>query len=184
MPGTIDFARALIPDRWTIFGQRLLPYTLGHHIAVSRSCPTILTRGATLDDLLIATRICSRPFNPDDPLGALRVSLPWLCRAALIRLTVLRRPAILFERAAMFGEYLSAAMQIPKFWRLASDGPGGSGTPLEVRLLSSLAASGVPLRDALRLPLAAAWWLLLAQSERAGAIQVDDEDIEEIVTPA
>jgi len=178
MPGTKEFAAAIVPDRWRVFGFKLRPLCLGNWLLLHRACPRLFEADQVADvtAVILAAMICSTEYDPKRPTSCLQTGWLFTLRAALIRFACMRVPGLFTTRLVIFQRYIEQSSKTPRVWRVAPGEPGGSGTPWEVHLLTTLLQSGVGLADAMQMPLGAAWWISACVHERAGIVQVDDSD--------
>ena len=86
------------------------------------------------------------------------------------------------EKAQLFSDYLSAAMEVPKFWTSGQATGAKAGAPwpqlVRTRLLSE---GGLTADDIMNQPLGQTWWDYLALNEQKGALKLNDATTEELL---
>ena len=86
------------------------------------------------------------------------------------------------EKAELFTAYLSAAMEVPKFWTSGQANGAKAGAPwpqlVRTRLLSE---AGLSAEEIMNQPLGQTWWDYLALNEQKGALKLNDATTEELL---
>jgi len=170
---TQRYAEAVWPDRWTVFGLRLKPFSLGH---------ALLFRRLDLDDrdwseILQAVWLCSMDWRKASE-AALR-DLPLRGRLWLHRklLHAALRPRWAIEHNLAWVEYQRAAYDCPDLW-LKRSAKSKQGPPelLQIKLLLQ-EKLGYTSESAKSLPFSQALWECAAWTSGQGGFEfVTDDD--------
>lgn len=125
-PAAEEFYRAAVPEPFTLGGQRLLPFSIGHLLLLHRiGSPFVAPEGkADAADLALAAMICGRTFKDgvallDSPdFGA--EARQWLARAirpTLAQRLHLARPVRFHaaQKIRHFCDYMTAGTRLPAF---------------------------------------------------------------------
>ena len=166
-----EYLHSIIPEPVTILGQELRPFSLGHYLLLNRLDCAFLSddKEPLLGDLLLGLLVCANTFETSQDI---------LRRADLgddIK-------AWADEKAQLFSDYLSAAMEVPKFWTSGEASGAKAGAPwpqlVRTRLLSE---GGLTADDIMNQPLGQTWWDYLALNEQKGALKLNDATTEELL---
>lgn len=106
-----DYLAAALPEPFTILGQRLTPFSLGHLVLLRRFGSVFAVPGGqpTIDDLAFAVFVCSQTY--EEAASALAApALPERIKAWAGHL----EPFDLVEKIALFERYLIAGSQCPE----------------------------------------------------------------------
>ncbi len=189
------FIEAAMPQRWTICGVRLKPFSLGHHLLlwkVGSPFVTATAADAGWGDVLLGLAICSRKFcNAAAMLEA--CWLPWLVKwyALQVRVRIWwnvltlttesepDRPTDNADRngpgvkAALFARYVAKGSEGPNFFRKETSRAVDDGISWAHAMLITLTAHRRhTTEEALNMPLSLAKWEYAAYFQENGAIQI------------
>lgn len=168
------FAAAMLPDRWRVFGRTLQPLCAGHVLLMQRAGILAEDRASTVSDHLLVAWICSRPFDPDRPWRAMKLGLRGRAWAMLMQVVFRVRPLLFLVRAKLLESYITDGLAAPESWESA-EGDRPIGAPWIAHYVIGLIATGIPLRDALMMPIVCGNWLLSTRSEQMGRLQLVSE---------
>lgn len=176
------FAAAMLPDRWRVFGRTLQPLCAGHVLLLQRCGMLDSDRTSTASDHLLAAWICSHRYDPHRPWLPTRFGI-WGRAWLLVMGIVLRmRPDLLIVRALLYQQYLGQSLALPDSWRSGDDSPAGA--PWIAHYLCDLITMGIPIDDALTMPIARGNWLRMTLAEREGKLQLVTEHEEAALAAA
>lgn len=187
-------ALAILPKRFTVLGQTLEPFTLGHALLLTRlgspyapfgdpsapnahPLPAEEGRGEgkgtdqlaeRIGDLVLAIWVCAQPWrHAEKHLASRRTRL--LLRAWQWQLTSHR----LIRAAAFFHAYLVESTRGPRTFTKDTDNALRSPTLAVVRVMLAN-AFGLTPDEAMDVPLAAALWDLACYHELKGSVELVD----------
>jgi hypothetical protein len=159
-----DYLSAVIPEAVVVFGVRLKPFCIGHHVILSRFESPIIDGGeSSIEDLLFAVWVCGHTY--EGAVESLASGVVWKELAAWRKAMRRRqwyglRPMKLVEfmrLSKLFQEYLTAAATMPN---LFTDGGGQSiGSP-SIQILRIVLKRDLHLSDAevMNRPLSLCWY--------------------------
>lgn len=154
------FLRAFTDPAQTKFLGRLVsPFCLRHRVTLtSLGSPFMVNDGNFRPlDLLVAVKVCA-----GEPIGK-------LTNAELGEIIELNdNPKRFIEGCIEFKGYMLEDNH-PKFWHKDSTSAGTNGVPWVLNIVSTLAANGVPYKDAWEMPECQAIWMATAFATMKGA---------------
>jgi len=177
-----DYLTAVIPEAVVVFGVRLKPFCIGHHVILSRFESPIIDGGeSSIEDLLFAVWVCGHTY--EGAVESLASGEVWKELAAW-RKKMRRRqwyglrpmkPATLVQASQMFQEYITAATTMPN---LFTDGKGptlGSPTAQLVRvvLMRELHLTDT---EVMNRPMALCWYDYATLTELNGKGKIIDRE--------
>lgn len=176
MPKAADHLSSILPEQFTVLGQRLEPFTLGHAMLLDRlECNPIRTPV----DLITAVIVCASPWAAFEPTlrdNWFQIKMRvWSWR---LRCRWKKDPVAFQKSAKLFRDYLADAINGPDILQEPSRKGGKLGAPwlhhLKVALQSKL---GYTRNQALDLPVNEALWDYFTFAEIEGSGQlVTDQD--------
>ncbi len=183
-----DFLKAAVPDPVTCLGVRLRPLSLGSLILLQRFDNAYLTgkvpRG-TFGDLLQGVLVCSLPFADaqaalsDPDLSRDLARWGWKLQGGWLRWTKKRRLAFSLRVARaglIFQQHLDAGLKYP-FTKVERGPEKEIGSPWVMFTLTALMEDlKQPKNEALDQPLAFSRWLVAANGERKGQLEVVERE--------
>ena len=175
-----DFYQAAIPEPVILLGQRLHPYSLGHHILLERfENPFVIGGDADVEDLFLAILICCHEYDEflklireDDVITIIK---KWSSNVGDFNFNKIAR---------LFQEYIDECFgEFPKYWieEKHKDAKSGANFPqsIKVRLLRS---TNLTEKEILNRPLALAVWDVCTILDQDGAINLftkEDSNLKE-----
>jgi len=177
-----EYLTAAIPEAVQVFGVLLRPFSLGHHLILSRFESPVISGGeAGIDDVLFAVWVCGHRY--EDAIESFASGRIWRELKRWKRVMRRRqwwglRPLTLaqfMKSSQLFSEYVAAACKSPN---LHSGDKGASvGSPtmqvLRVTLQRELHLSDT---EVLNRPLSQCWWDMATLVELNGKGKVIDRD--------
>lgn len=154
------FLRAFTDPAQTKFlGRLVLPFCLRHRVTlVSLNSPFTKENGDFRPlDLLVAVKVCA-----GEPVGK-------LTNAELGEIIELSDNPKKFINACIEFKGYMLEDNHPKFWHKDSTTAGTNGVPWVLNIVSTLAANGVPYKDAWEMPECQAIWMATAFATMKGA---------------
>ncbi len=167
-----EYFKSVLPDRATVLGLPLLPFSIGHFIHLSRIESPFLPQfdnGAGAPELITAVLICSQTFEESRDF---RASLWERLKLAIWSQRI--RKADWNSEADAFGSYISEGMKYPKIKPSSSDGRP-PGAPLVLRAKRFLNEQGMSESQALNFPYRQAFWEWFAWLEKEGKACIQNE---------
>jgi len=174
-----EYLHSIIPEPVTILGQELRPFSLGHYLLLNRLECAFLSedKEPLLGDLLLGLLVCSNTYEVAQDLLR-RDDLGDDIKAWAGNVGEFEAD----EKAQLFSDYLSRAMEVPKFWTSGQANGSKAGAPwpqlVRTRLLSE---GGLTARELMNQPLGQTWWDYLALNEQKGALKLNDATTEELL---
>lgn len=179
-----QYASTVFPDGYTVLGVRLRPMTIGHALLLTRIGSPLAPfaapagRDPTLQDLVIALWVCSRPCSAAAS-GLQRSRTGWWMRLRewSVRWAYWRR----IDRALHgWVAYMRACCSGPMLWVKQDSAP--SKVPiLQTLLLHRQHRMGESRAAAMETPVAVALWDLAAYAVGTGAVDLVDDDEQELM---
>ncbi len=171
------YLRAAVPDPFRILATDLLPFSLGHEIALQRfknKFSIEKNEAPGMDDLLTGVFICSQPYSPKISINNFKVPFRVRILAKLLGHQYILKA---FEE---FGRYIKAHTETPDFYSKDDEAREPCGAPTVQAVKVSLMANlGMSESEALNMPFNLAFWNHLTHLEAHGAIQIiDDAEIQ------
>jgi hypothetical protein len=104
----VNYAKDHFPDRWRIFGIRLLPFAVGHKLILQaiESPLVTLERKPEIGDLVAALWVCSRPYSEARAGIVQRLPIMWRWHTATITRESVKSPDVFESRVEMFRAYM------------------------------------------------------------------------------
>jgi hypothetical protein len=182
-----EYLTAAIPEAVQVFGILLRPFSLGHHLILSRfESPIVCGGEAGIDDVLFAVWVCGHTYEP--ALESLATGRVWselkrwkriMRRRQWYGLRPMKLPQFI-KSSQLFNEYVAAARKTPNLF----SGEGGAeiGSPtmqvMRVTLQRELHLSDTEI---LNRPLSQCWWDLatLVELNRKGKV-IDRDQFEDM----
>lgn len=174
-----DFHNAAIPEPVILLGQRLHPYSLGHHILLERwESPFVSGGKADVVDLYSAILICCNEYDEflklvreDDIITLVK---KWSKRIGDFDFK---------EIAQAFQDYIDDSFSnFPKFWKEDNGNDGKVGTPftqsIKVRLLRN---TNLTEQEILNRPLALCMWDVITLLEQDGVLTINTKEDDELI---
>jgi hypothetical protein len=112
-----QYAAAVLPDRWRVCGVDLMPFALGHLLALQRlGSPFVVVGEPGPVDLTLALYVCSR--KPSDIFARWHRDIPWgwKMRGRKIAFQAALRPSRFLDSCMGFAGYVDANSIGPKLW--------------------------------------------------------------------
>ena len=174
MANAADHVAAILPEPFTVLGQKLKPLTLGHCFWLERlECKTV----ESINDLICAVLICSSDWDKFDR-SISGLLFPVKMRTWQWRLSWRWRKdkSGPFKAINLFNEYIAEACEPPDVFQKDS-GSGSIGTPWLYHLKTVLQAKlGYSRDEAMALSMREAILDYYSQAEINGSIELVSED--------
>lgn len=167
------YLQAALPKPFSVFGNRLKPFCLGHELLLQRfankfSVESKETPG--IFDLLTAVFICGHEYRPDFTLD--RFSIPWRARWGA---RIFGKPYVK-QAFKSFSAYIAEHTRAPEFYEIESGDGSRGGAPMvqsiKVALMQEL---GISELDALRMPFGLALWNFISMAEAKNLVRIVGE---------
>jgi hypothetical protein len=177
-----EYLTAAIPEAVQVFGILLRPFSLGHHLILSRfESPIVCGGEAGIDDVLFAVWVCGHTY--EDAIE--RLATGYVAHEIKRWRRIMRRRqwyglrplafSQFIEKTKLLREHVESACKIPNLF--SSEGGKGVGSPtmqvLRVTLQRELHLSDTEI---LNRPLSQCWWDLATLAELRGKGKVIDRD--------
>lgn len=168
-----QYAEACLPERWTVAGVPLAPFSIGHWQILTRFGSPLVGRAESVGfpDLAFALFVCSRNASRFAGIGRLPLRWRWWARVMSIRFK--RNPVDLRGCIGLFLLYVEDAAQEIATWQ--KPGPPGaasmskSARPKMLELRRVLMSHyGYRDREVTDMPLGRALWEFTAWAEADG----------------
>ena len=176
------YLRAALPEPFKVLGKKLRPFQLGHEILFQRFGVRYSIESADapdIGDLFKAVHVCSQDYSPDVTLE--NFSIP-------IRVRLVGKifgAQFIDDSMNLFRAYIAEHSAIPDFYTKGEGSTARVGTPtIQAVKVSLMANLGLSELEALRTPVALAFWNHLSWAENQGSIQIIDDREREIIAAA
>ncbi len=184
MNDAADYADALFPGRWKVFGRAMEPFTLGHALVLEQIGARWFRGENAFPDYaetLEAVYLCSMPY--EQASAAVRRPLSWraaLWARAMLTWAVLR-PMWGIRSIGAFVDYLNSGFRSPKVSLRGGKGGAGSGPGMMALKVAAQRELRKTEAEALASSPGALIWELMAVAQSVGGgvsfLNDDDEDL-------
>jgi hypothetical protein len=165
-----QYAAAVLPDRTRVSGVDLLPFTLGHLLALQRlGSPFVVGGDPSPADLVVALYVCSTRASKLFSQWHLDMPFVWRMKGKRIAIKAAMMPAAFMRSAHSFAEYIEVNTTGPKLW--IQSGQKGVRSITAPELLSmhrKMMSCGFSDSEAWDMPFARVRWEQAAVAEVEG----------------
>lgn len=166
-----------MPDETVVFGRRLVPFAIGHWLALERiQSPFVSREKREESDLAVALYICSHRASEVIQRLQFGLSLWWRWWAWRLVLVSELQPLVFQSRLAMFETYLTDACKPPEVWCPTQDTRSVSAPEL-ITIRSALMSLGYTATESLDVPIGQ------ARMEHAALMEEKSQGKFSFVTP-
>lgn len=183
------YLEAVIPETFIVLGKRLLPFSIGHFNFLTRANCALITGGEPeIDDLILATLICSKTWNEnlaffagDWPREVFKFGKQTTGRTRFRQF--LRLPLRLvdwLEVQSLLRRYIVAGAKIPHVHGGTNE---KSGVPFQETFISHFRKSNPTLSESeiMDFSFAKSWWRYFSDAELSGGgLRLDNADDQEL----
>lgn len=167
---SIGYAQACHPDRWTILGRELLPYSIGHAVLLAGQNSPFASESfdtpAKHADLLLAVWTCSHTY---ERASVERMSIAWRWWALRCKLRFALDPVVFETRALLFAEYVAAHVgNVPTIWKLEGAGRPTSAPTCLMLKAALMQGYGYQESRVMNMPFGQAVWEHIALLDKQG----------------